>query len=174
MLKRIRGLCLEYNYCIFFFVLYCFYRVMQSSIILLVSLFLFYPSFFASSHFFQHSLIFSTFSPNSISIVFRQHFVQENVWCDDESIHFCAVSMQNIVHVWILSPSFRLYYRSIWLLLTVFNKYSILYRHRRHPFYKIRQLSCIRFVPIFVKTVIPCSPKSALFFSTMNQIWYEV
>jgi len=61
-------------------------------------LFPFYLSFFISSNFFyvlQHSVIF--FSKFKFSIVSRQHFVQKNVRCDDESIHFCAISMRNIV-----------------------------------------------------------------------------
>lgn len=56
------------------------------------SRFRFYPSFFVSSHFLCFSIFSHFFSKFNFSIVFRQHFVQENVRYDDESVHFCAIS----------------------------------------------------------------------------------
>lgn len=117
---------------------------MRSSIILLVSHFPFYPSFFVSSRFFS---VLSLFSPISISIVFRQRFVQENVRCDDESIHFCAKYCACLDTVSVIWDPFDPQIDLILIILStdIFgNKYhsivfcivSIL-----HPFYKNRHSS---------------------------------
>jgi len=60
-------------------------------------LFSFYLSFLFPAIFLCFTAFCYFFSKFKFSIVSRQHFVQKNVRCDDESIHFCAISMRNIV-----------------------------------------------------------------------------
>lgn len=102
---------------------------MQSSTILVVSFFPFYPSFFASNRFSSFLSFFFLQIQFQFQHLFFGNTVQENTRRDNVSIHFCAASMRNVVHVWILSSSLGIHYRSILLLTDIFsNKYSILYR----------------------------------------------